>query len=113
MDELYSLIREAILRRQRVSAIYGGLPRELCPHIVGLKGDTPSCLFYQYGGESVRGLSPEGSPHNWRCLPLAGLSDVRVSDGPWFSAPNYSSRQNCVDSIDVMVPIEEGEGSVM
>lgn len=109
MHPLEPLLKDAILSRKRIVATYAGLRREMCPHIIGAKGDKLHCLFYQYGGESSRGLGPPGSPDNWRCLPLAGLHDVEVREGEWFSASNYTTVQSCIDTIETMTVMDIGE----
>ena len=101
MNETYGLLRRAIVERKQVFATYGGMKRKLCPHILGRKEGHERCWFYQFGGESKQALDP-GSPRNWRCLPVEGLSDVSIHDGPWFSGPNFSLAQNCIDEIDVL-----------
>ena len=35
LDEIYDLLRAAAARKQPVAAIYDGLPRLLCPHVLG------------------------------------------------------------------------------
>jgi hypothetical protein len=61
--------------------------------------------MYQFAGESIGGLKPDGSPENWRCLRLDELSHVAVrkSDGEWHTASNYSAMQNCVAEVDIKI----------
>lgn len=99
----YGVIRQAILEQRRVGASYRGRHRELCPHAIGLKNGLPRALFYQCGGESSSGLSPDPS-QNWRCMDIDELSEVHIIDGEWASAVNYSQPTNCIDTIDVAVP---------
>jgi len=101
--DTYTIVRDAILGRRQVIAIYRGLRREMCPHVLGVKHGRTQCLFYQFGGESRSGLGPDGSPENWRCIPIIELEDVEVRDGPWHTAPGYGGRQGCVDYVDVAV----------
>jgi hypothetical protein len=101
----YRLIRAAILRRQQVLASYQGLPRSLCPHAIGLVRGVEHCLVYQFAGSSRRGLLPPGSPHNWRCLIVARLADLRVREGPWHTAPNYAGPGSCIELLDVSVSV--------
>jgi hypothetical protein len=76
----------------------------MCPHVLGVnKYGRPQALFYQFAGESSSGLAPMGSGENWRCLPIEGLTAVSVQHGDWFTAPNHSRPQTCVDRIDVEV----------
>lgn len=103
MSAVYDLIKRAIVERKQVTAVYDGLYRELCPHLLGTKQGRPQCLFYQFGGESRSGPIVDGAPGNWRCLPLDGLSNVRLRDGAWHTASNYSVPATCLDIVDVAV----------
>lgn len=103
MDGTYAIIREAILSKQQIVANYHGYAREMCPHVLGTKGRREQVLFYQFAGHSRSGLSPDGSPNNWRCMFVDELSEVEARDGEWHSAPNHSRPQTCVDEIDVEV----------
>jgi hypothetical protein len=53
------------------------------------------------GGGSSAAL-PDGG--DWRCLPLDGLEDVVVRDGPWHTAGGLQELETRVDEIDVEVP---------
>jgi hypothetical protein len=94
------LIRQAILDRSQVRATYQERFREMCPHALGTKNGRRQALFFQFGGESNRGLPPGG---DWRCLPLDGLTDVSPHRGPWYTDDRYDQVQTCVDEIDVAV----------
>ena len=56
----YELLREAILGRRQVWAVYHGLPRAFRPHILGAKGSERHCLGYQFAGESTSGAITPG-----------------------------------------------------
>ncbi len=99
----YELLRQAILERRQVRAVYHALPREFCPHVLGAKGDKQHCLGYQFAGRSTRGVIAPGSTGNWRCFVVDELSEVAIQEGPWFTAANWDRRQVCVDVIDVEV----------
>ena len=99
----YNLVRQAILNKQQVTAVYDGHYREMCPHVIGLKNGREQALFYQFGGTSSSGLAPVGSFANWRCIPIAGLSEVSVRDGDWHSYSPHTQQQTCVDIVDVEV----------
>jgi hypothetical protein len=100
----YSLIRQAIREKLQVWATYKGRHREMCPHTLGTKNGRRQALFFQFGGESERGLEPGG---DWRCLPVDGLSDVSLHEGPWHTDRRYGrTRQTCVEEIDTAVPVE-------
>jgi hypothetical protein len=105
VEEIYSLIRQAILAKDILAVSYRGSIREMCPHVLGKTKGSPQVLMYQFAGESRGGLKPDGSLDNWRCLRLDEISHVTVrkSNGEWHTASNYSAMQNCVDEIDVRV----------
>ena len=95
--DVYSLIRQAIERKQQVLATYHRYHREMCPHALGVnKRGEPQALFYQFGGESSEPLAPPGSPHNWRCLRLNELEDVTTKDGEWHTAPHHTRPNTCI-----------------
>jgi hypothetical protein len=103
--EKYEIVKQAIINKQPVGAVYGGHVRLMCPHVLGEdKVGNPQALFYQFGGASnSRPIQPNGSPDNWRCLAVEKLSSVQVIDGEWYTAPNHSRPQTCVKQIDVEV----------
>ena len=100
----YVLIREALLHRQQVAAIYQERLRIMCPHAIGFKQGREQALFYQFSGYSNSGgQMTEGHPENWRCLHLDELSDVVVREGPWHTAPHKGGATSCIDTLDVSV----------
>jgi hypothetical protein len=100
----YALIRQAVAQKQCIGASYRGYDREMCPTTIGYsKTGVEQALFYQYGGYSSSGLAEPGSPDNWRCIPLDGLSNVRVIAGTFQTGPNHSKAQTCVARIDVEI----------
>jgi hypothetical protein len=102
-SEAYRRIREAILRRQQVLATYHGLPRSFCPHAIGFKQGVAHCLAYQFAGQSRSRVIVPHSPDNWRCVLVDALHDVRVREGPWYTAYNFVEPSSCIDEIDVAV----------
>jgi hypothetical protein len=104
-EEIYDVIRQAVLARDIVALDYHGSVREMCPHVLGKTKGSPYALMYQFAGETKGGLKPDGSPDNWRCIRINELSHVAVrkSEGEWHTASNYSAMQNCVSEIDVRV----------
>lgn len=100
-QQKYDLIRDAILARQQVVAVYHGFKREMCPHAIGAKNGRKKVLFYQFGGQSSSGIGRPGDPKNWRCVFLEDLMDIETREGPWFTASNHSQKQTCIDFIDV------------
>ncbi len=104
MSRNYALVRQAVLEKQQVVATFKGHRREMCPHVLGAApGGIAQCLFYQFAGGSESGLGPDGSPDNWRCIPVENLRNVEIRPGPWHTASNHSRRQTCVRRIDVQV----------
>ena len=101
----YKLLRKAIRQKLQIVATYDGHLRELCPHVLGIKHARQQALFYQFGGTSSSGPLVPDSPDNWRCIPVDGLSDVRIRSGPWHTSGNYVNPQTCVDEIDVRVAL--------
>jgi hypothetical protein len=102
VEDIYRLVWTAIAKKQPMSAIYKELPRLFCPHRLG-RNQAGQCrvLFYQYGGESESGLSPIGSPANWRCIVLEKLRAVELLEGSWKTAPNHSRPASCVIEADI------------
>jgi hypothetical protein len=99
---VYNLIRQAILDKQNIRATYHGHVRDMSPHMLGTKGAKEQGLFFQFAGDSQRGLPPGGE---WWCLTLDDLSRASVIEGEWRTRPDYSPRNElCVDQIDVLVP---------
>jgi hypothetical protein len=99
VEGAYAPVRRALVQRQQIHATYGGHRRRMCPHVIGTKDGEPRALFFQFDGGSSRGLELKG---DWRCLPLAGLSEISVHDGPWHTRA-HSEPQRCIDVIDLEV----------
>jgi hypothetical protein len=99
--EIYGLLRLAAARKQPVAAMYDGLPRLLCPHVLGRNKDGQlRALCYQFGGSSGSGLGRgSGGLGGWRCLAVDKLSHVELQDGYWSTA-SHASQQSCVEQID-------------
>jgi len=100
VSEIYELLRLAAVRRQPVAAIYDGLLRLLCPHVLGRKSGRLHVFCYQFGGSSNSGLPmvPDGVG-DWRCLAVEKLSQVELRANAWHTEPR-SPRQTCIDEID-------------
>jgi hypothetical protein len=99
MEGTYALVRRAIEQRQQVHAAYDGHRRRMCPHVIGTRDGQPRALFFQFDGSSGRGLAAGG---DWRCLPLAGLTEVSIQDGPWHTRA-HSEPQRCIDAVDLEI----------
>jgi predicted nucleic acid-binding protein len=96
----FDLFREAILNRKQLTLTYGGLYREVCPHILGHTGDTETALVFQFGG-STRGRLP--SEGEWRCLRLSQVANATLRDGSWRSGSRHQTTQRCVDKVFIDV----------
>jgi hypothetical protein len=107
--EIYLLLRLAAAGRQPVAAVYDGLPRLLCPHVLGRKAGRLHTFFYQFGGGSRRGLpmAPDGIG-GWRCLAVEKLSQVELRADAWHTEPR-APRQTCIDEIDFDVDAQPEE----
>lgn len=109
------MIRRAIEERLQVIATYDGHRRGLCPHLLGTTNGRRQALCYQFSGtsRSVDVVEP-GLQGNWRCIPLAGLSEVSLRAGPWHTADNYNDAesQTCVELIAVAVADADANAAV-
>lgn len=106
MPTAFELLREAIQNRKQVIAYYQGKRREMCPHVLGYKDGRERCLFYQFAGESSKGIFPTQDPRarqNWRCLFLDEISNIELRDGQWHSISWHSKRQTCIDRVEIQV----------
>ncbi len=112
MNDVYQTIRKAILAKRAILIEYDGLPRLLCPHVLGKNRDKTTgglrgqFLSYQYAGESSRLLYPVNSPQahqNWRCMLVEKITSAQIIDGPWYSISRHTMPQTCVrpEFIDV------------
>ena len=99
-EEIYELLLHAAARRQPVAASYDGLPRLLCPHVLGRKSGRLQALFYQFEGESKttpqKVIESEGV---WRCLAVSKLRQVEACAGGWHTGPRFG-KQTCIDEVD-------------
>jgi hypothetical protein len=100
VNEIYELLRLAAARRQPVAAIYDGLLRLFCPHVLGRKSGRRHVFCYQFGGNSASGLAmaSEGMG-DWRCLAVEKLSQVELRSDKWHTEPR-SRKQTCIDEVD-------------
>ncbi|HUF55811.1 MAG TPA: hypothetical protein VMM55_04545 [Thermohalobaculum sp.] len=96
----YAVLRQAILDRSQVACIYKGLPREICPHVIGLKNGREKVLSYQFAGQSSKGLPPQGE---WRCMFVDEITDAVGRAGEWHTSGPHTQPQTCVDQIDVEI----------
>lgn len=106
LEAIYATVSQAVTTKRPLAVQYDGKPtRFLCPHVLGLnkKGEYQA-LCYQYAGYSSSGIEPDGSPSNWRCLPLHKITSIQFCDGgEWHTAPNHSRPQSCVKEVHIEV----------
>jgi hypothetical protein len=102
VEDIYRLVRTAVMSKRPIRASYHGWDRWFCPHRLGRNHEGQiRVLCYQYGGESGSGLQAVGSLANWRCIALEKLSRVELLEDAWHTAPNHSRPQTCVAEVDV------------
>ena len=102
VEDIYQLLRTAVMQKRPIRAAYDGRERWLCPHRLGRNGQGRlRALCDQYGGQSGSGLEAAGSLANWRCIAVEKLSRVELLEGAWHTAPNHSRPQTCVVTVDV------------
>jgi len=102
VEEIYGLVWGAVANKRPLEATYQGRHRLFCPHRLGRNREGRlGVLCYQFGGDSSSGLEPVGSPANWRCVALEKLSNVRLVEGAWHTAPNHSRPASCVVEADI------------
>ena len=109
VSEICELLRFAAAHRQPVAAAYDGLPRLLCPHVLGRKSGRLHVFCYQFGGSSNSGLPmAPGRVGGWRCLAVERLSQVELRADAWHTEPR-SPRQTCIDEIDFDTDAQSGD----
>jgi len=102
VEDIYRLVRTAVVSKRPRRVIYHGHVRWLCPHRLGRNNDGQlRVLCYQYAGASGSGLQSAGSPANWRCVALEKLSRVELLEEVWRTAPNHSRPQTCIAEVEV------------
>ena len=100
MEDIYRLLRTAVVQRRPIAAIYDDSPRLFCPHVLGYNEPGQYRTFcYQYGGESRSAPQPQAGIGIWRCIALEKLRSVELLVGPWQTEPH--ARQRCVKHVEV------------
>ena len=94
--------------RKSISAYYDGYYRKLSPYELGTKKGKYQCLFYQYAGESSKGIINGKSKFNWRYLKLDKLKQIQILDEPLQKPEIISHKKpsHCVDKIIKQIYIE-------
>jgi len=104
----YRLIRKAIQNEQQITCRYRGHERELCPHIIGCTDGEEKLLAWQFGGTTSSTLPPGGE---WRCLRIAGISEVKAREGRWHTGSGHRTTQRCVQEIDLDINVHVRVGA--
>jgi hypothetical protein len=99
--DTYATVRDAILNRRTLIAMYGGFRRELCPWAIGTRNGVPRALFYQRSGMTSKGPVVPNAPSNWRCMDLDRLEILEVVDWDWVGLTPHRQPSSCLDVIDV------------
>jgi len=88
VEDIYQLLRTAVVNKRLVRATYGGRDRWFCPHRLGGNREGQlRVLCYQYAGQSGSGLHPAGWPANWRCVAVEKLSRVELLKDAYSAQP--------------------------
>jgi len=96
-----------LLRRQPVAAIYDGLLRLLCPHVLGGSQVGSMCFCLSVWRQQQQ-WSDAGRSGDWRCLAVEKLSQVKLRAEAWHTEPR-SVRQTCVDEIEFDADAQPGD----
>lgn len=110
VEENRRIIEGAIRAKRQITALYHRRVRIMCPHAVGVgkDGGRYAALFYQFDGDSERGLGEDGSPENWRCMYVDELFDVAAidGDGKWHTCERHTRDAPCIDWTKPHVKVE-------
>jgi hypothetical protein len=98
-EEVHRLVYVAVAHRRPIAAVYDGVQRLFCPHVLGYNEPNQYRAFcYQYGGQSRSAPRPQAGGI-WRCIALEKLNSVELLDGPWQTEPH--ARQRCVKLVEI------------
>ena len=100
MPTNFEILKQAIQEKKQVIGYYDGHPREMCPHVIGLKKGVRNVLSFQFAGSSSKGLPPGGES---KCMHVDGLSNLSLREGTWHTRDDHSEPQRCVDQIEAQV----------
>ena len=104
LEELYRLIRAAIVGKVPLTSTYDGRVRVLCPYILGRnKAGHVRILCLQIDGESVSGLERKQGHYDRRCLSLEKFCAVRIAEAQWQTAGISLRRPKCIDQVELEV----------
>jgi hypothetical protein len=95
----YVLVRQAILDRASLTAIYENHVCHFSPHMIGKHTNgVPIVVAYQYGGGKPGGLA---SSREWCWYLLPRLHYVRRNGDKWLSGPIDGRPCDAIREIDV------------
>jgi len=90
---IYVLVWQAVRERQHVLFKYNGLLRDACPIILGYSDDGREAMkVYQVAGST----SGKSKLPAWRDFYLDGISELRLSPGPWREGDSHKQPQSFV-----------------
>ncbi len=100
------VLRAATLNKQAVYAVYDGLERWLCPHVLGWKKGRLNVLCYQYAGNTSQGrvetptVPSDGPPNLWKCMVVDKLERLApVETVAWYTCQKHTQRSSCADQV--------------
>ncbi|NHN85704.1 hypothetical protein GOB93_13780 [Acetobacter musti] len=88
----------AIKSRSNVSFTYHGRALTGSPHAVG-KGDGEERVLIYVGSDDHKKVEPPGG--QWKCLPIADLSDVATDSSPFHAGHPGKHEKTGLHEIDV------------
>ncbi|HZP99875.1 MAG TPA: hypothetical protein VFB13_10085 [Reyranella sp.] len=95
----YATIRQAIIDRQSLTAIYDNYVRHFSPHILGRdRSLEPAVVAFQYGGGRMGGLPNAGE---WCFFHVSGLKDLSQNRDPWMPGRAVGKPKDLIVDIDV------------
>jgi hypothetical protein len=96
-SDTYIALALALESRSPLACRYGGHPRVICPIILGHREAEEMALVFQIAGRTSRGPLREAQ---WKCLRVAGITDLALADAAWSSGRAHSEPQHCVTTVD-------------
>jgi hypothetical protein len=86
------------MREQRpVACTYQGLPREICPIMLGRTALEEKALVFQFGGATSKGRLTKP---DWKCFFLDEVRDAVLTDGRWRAGTEHSQSQHCMKMVE-------------
>lgn len=97
----YAVIKNAVLNKHSLTALYKQHIRKFCPHRIGWDADGEEhVLAYQYGGSSSSSLPSDGE---WRCFKVNEFHRIETNLDEWRSGTSSGNPNNCVLKVDTEV----------